>query len=380
MRDLVILFVHFLATLARLLGPGGVGSVVAESLLVKHQLLIVNRSRQRAPNLSASDRVLAGWLALWVRPSRLLRSAIVLKASTLLGFHRAMCRRKYSMLFSPNRRRKPGPKGPSAEFIHAVVEMKQRNPRWGCPRIAEQIALAFNVPTDKDVVRRILAHHYLPEPGSGGPSWLTLLGHMKDNLWSMDLFRCESATLRTHWVLVVMDQYTRRIIGFGVQAGAVDGVALCRMFNRAIRGQCRLPKYLSSDHDPLYTFHQWQANLRVLEVREIKSVPTFPCPIPSWKGSSVPFDANVWIIRCSGRVQIWKINCWISGPTTTTIAPITHGKGEHRICPRHNPSPIWVRFAGKLTVEVYTRHRWLPDFSKSRSCCDIQATVDKDSD
>ena len=280
MRDLVILFIHFLATLARLLGPGGVRSVVAESLLVKHQLLIVNRSRQRAPNLSASDRVLAGWLALWVRPSRLLRSAIVLKASSLLGFHQAMCRRKYRMLFSPNRRRKPGPKGPSAELIHAVVEIKQRNPRWGYPRIAEQIALAFNVPIDKDVVRRILAHHYLPEPGSGGPSWLTLLGHMKDSLWSMDLFRCESATLRTHWVLVVMDQYTRRIIGFGVHAGAVDGVALCRMFNRAIRGQRGLPKYLSSDHDPLYKFHQWQANLRVLEAREIKSVPYVPLSHP----------------------------------------------------------------------------------------------------
>ena len=157
MRDWVILFIHFLATLARVLGPGGVRSVVAESLLVKHQLLIVNRSRQRAPNLRASDRVLAGWLALWVRPSRLLRSAVVLKPSSLLGFHQALCRRKYRMLFSPNGRRKPGPKGPSAELIHGVVEMKQRNPRWGCLRIAEQIALAFNVPIDKDVVRRILA-------------------------------------------------------------------------------------------------------------------------------------------------------------------------------------------------------------------------------
>ena len=52
-------------------------------------------------------------------------------------------------------------------------------------------------------------------------SWLTFLGHMKDSLWSMDLFRCESATLRSHWVLVVMDQYTRRIIGFGVHAGTI---------------------------------------------------------------------------------------------------------------------------------------------------------------
>src|SRR5205807_2403142 len=126
-------FHHYAGSLART----GWGPFRSGGVMVKHQLLIVNRSRQRAPNLSASDRVLAGWLALWVRPSRLLRSAIVLKPSTLIGLHQTICKQKYRMLFSPNRRRKPGPKGPSAELINAVVEMKQRNPRWGCPRIAE---------------------------------------------------------------------------------------------------------------------------------------------------------------------------------------------------------------------------------------------------
>ena len=282
MSTLVILFIHFLATLARLLGPGGVRSIVAESLILKHQLLIVTRSRQRSPNLCMSDRILAGLMlmALLVRPTRLLRSAIVLKPSTLLALHKAMSKQKYRVLFSPNRRRKPGPKGPSAELIRAVVEMKQRNPSWGCPRIAQQIALAFHIQIDKDVVRRILGHHYRPGQPSGGPSWLTFLGHMKDSLWSMDLFRCESAALRTHWVLVVMDQYTRRIIGFGVHAGSVDGVALCRMFNRAVRGQRWMSKYLSSDNDPLYRFHQWQANLRVLELTEIKSIPYVPLSHP----------------------------------------------------------------------------------------------------
>jgi transposase InsO family protein len=76
-----------------------------------------------------------------------------------------------------------------------------------------------------------------------------------------------------------MDQFTRRIIGFGVHSGIVDAVALCRMFHRAIRGQS-LPKYLSSDHDPLYRFHQWQANLRVLGVTEIKTVPYVPFSHP----------------------------------------------------------------------------------------------------
>src|SRR2546430_5519860 len=62
--------------------------------------------------------------------------------------------------------------------------------------------------------------------------------------------RCESATLRTHWVLVIMDQYTRRIIGFGVHAGTVDGAALCRMFNRAIRGD-RKSTRLNSSHSQI---------------------------------------------------------------------------------------------------------------------------------
>jgi putative transposase len=205
-----------MATLARLLGPGGVRSIVAESLLLKHQLLIVNRSRQRSPNLSAWDRILAGWMALLVRPTRLLRSATVLKPSTLLALHKAMSKRKYRMLFSPDRRRKPGPKGPSAELIHAVVEMKRRNPNWGCPRIAQQIALAFNIQIDKDVVRRILAHHHWPGQPSGSPSWLAFLGHMKDSLWSMDLFRCQSGNVADplgpgrHGSMHAQDYWVRR--------------------------------------------------------------------------------------------------------------------------------------------------------------------------
>src|SRR5437588_5744512 len=259
MRDCLILFVHLIVTVARLAGPGGLRSVIAESVIVRHQLLILNRGRKRAPNLRAADRILAGLCTLFIRPARVLRSAIVLKPSTLLHLHSLLSKRKYRNLFSPKRQRRPGPKGPDKDLIDAVVAMKQRNPRWGCPRIAQQISLVFGVEIDKDVVRRVLSVHYRPESGSGGPSWLTFLGHAKDSLWICDLFRCESATLRTHWVLVVMDQFTRRVIGFGVHGGIVDGAALCRMFHRAIRGHSP-PNYLSSDPDPVYRFHRSQAN------------------------------------------------------------------------------------------------------------------------
>jgi hypothetical protein len=94
--------------------------------------------------------------------------------------------------------------------------MKRRNPRYGCSRIAQQINLAFGLDLDKHTVRRVIAVHYKPDPTSSSPSWLTTLGHAKDSLWSLDLLRAESITLKTHWIMVVMDQYTRRIVGFAV--------------------------------------------------------------------------------------------------------------------------------------------------------------------
>jgi putative transposase len=115
--------------------------------------------------------------------------------------------------------------------------MKRRNPKFGCVRIAQQIPNAFGIEIDKDVVRRVLAKYHRPEPLTNGPSWLTFIGHAKDSLWSVDLFRVESILLRSHWVMLVMDVFTRRIIGFGVAPASIDGVSLCRMFNHATTGQ-----------------------------------------------------------------------------------------------------------------------------------------------
>lgn len=225
------------------------------------------------------DRIIAGLCTLFINPGRLVRSAVVLRPSTLLAIHAALVKRKYRHLFSPKRRGKPGPKGPSLELIAAIVEAKTRNPSWGCRRIAQQLCFVFGLEIDKDVVRRVLAKHCRPDPSAYGPSWLTLLGHSKDSLWSIDLFRCESLILKSYWVLVVMDQFTRRIIGFGVNFGIVDGPSLCRMFNRAIGG-AGSPTYISSDHDPLFEFHRWKANLRILDVTEVKTVSYVPISHP----------------------------------------------------------------------------------------------------
>src|SRR5271167_4058849 len=84
---LFTLFGHLLVTLARLAIPGGLRSVAAESLAVKHQLLIMKRSQRRAPNLTSWDRLILGFCALLVSPKRLRKMAVIVKASTLLRLH-----------------------------------------------------------------------------------------------------------------------------------------------------------------------------------------------------------------------------------------------------------------------------------------------------
>src|SRR6516165_10103139 len=86
MRNLIILIVHLITTVLRVVRSGGVRAVVAESVLAKHQLLILNRSRRRAPKLRILDRIIAGFCSLWIQPGRLPRVAIAFKPSTFLGF------------------------------------------------------------------------------------------------------------------------------------------------------------------------------------------------------------------------------------------------------------------------------------------------------
>src|SRR5207344_1277022 len=98
----------------------------------------------------------------------------VLRPATLLAFHQALVGRKYRRLFSSTLcPQKPGPKGADQALVKAIVELKSRNPRFGCPRIARIMSQTFGVDIDKNVVYRVLAKHHRPAPGGTGPSWLS---------------------------------------------------------------------------------------------------------------------------------------------------------------------------------------------------------------
>jgi len=170
MKALALLVIHFLITLAQRVGPGGANAIIAESVLIKHQQLIARRSVVKTPRLTTSDRFLCGFLVQFMHPSRIRKAAVVIEPGTLTKFRRALLSRNYHRLFSSRKNAKPGPKGPSDDLVRVIVELKRHNPRFGYPTTTQQINKAFGVKIDKDVVRRVLATHYRPEPYGGGPS------------------------------------------------------------------------------------------------------------------------------------------------------------------------------------------------------------------
>jgi hypothetical protein len=143
-----------------------------------------------------------------------------------------LVRRKYRLLFSSRPcPKKPGPKGPDEGVIRAIVELKSRNPRFGCPRIARIISQTFGIDIEKNVVDRVLAKHYRPVPGGTGPSWLSFIGHTTDSLWSVDLFRCELIVLRGYWVLVVMISSRAVSLASASTAAPSYGVGLAGLYH-----------------------------------------------------------------------------------------------------------------------------------------------------
>ena len=333
MRSFIEIVTQLLFTLLKLCKPGGVKALVAENIALRQQLITLSRKRNKSPKLNTQDRWLFGILASCITRSRLHKIAIAIKPTTILKFHKALVQRKYKRLYLNGGNKKLGRHGPSQELIDLVIEMKQRNPNYGYRRIAMQIYQSLGVTISCFAVGRILRKHHslFPSGNNNGPFWLTFIGNMSDTLWSrdagpVDFLKCESITMKTHTVMAVIDQYSRRIIGFAVHVGDPSGIDICCMFNSIISEQTQLPKYLSSDNDPLFKFHRWQANLRILDIGEIKSVPYMPESHPFierlfrsvrnelldqtlfWNGNDLQTKLNKYKVYYNNTRGHWSLN------------------------------------------------------------------------
>ncbi|MBF0443872.1 MAG: hypothetical protein HQK54_18330, partial [Oligoflexales bacterium] len=240
-----------------------------ENLVLRQQLIVSSRKHRKAPPLKLIERILFAISLFFIPFKRLTRVAVIVSPDTILKFHKALIKKKYQILFGSKGAKKPGRKGFDKDIVNLVIEIKAKNPTYGCPRISMLVSNITGISISEQTVRRILRKYYKPAPGNG-PSWLSFIGNQIDSLWSVDIFRTESINLKTYWIMAVMDQYSRRIIGFSVQKVECTGASVCHMFNEILSKSKVIPKRISTDNDPLFEFYRWKANLRILDIEEIK--------------------------------------------------------------------------------------------------------------
>lgn len=65
MKSVAFLLIQPLVLIAKSLRSNGITAVIAENLLLKLRLIVLGRSRQKAPNLITSERFVPGTLSLF---------------------------------------------------------------------------------------------------------------------------------------------------------------------------------------------------------------------------------------------------------------------------------------------------------------------------
>ena len=149
--------------------PSGYKKLASENQALRQQLIVVSRKHPRSPPLKTIDRVLFAFAAFFIPKKRLAKLAIIVKPATILKLHRSLVNKKYQLLFGNKSRKKPVPKGFTKDIIRLVLDIKKKNPTYGCPKIAMLITNITGISISEHTVRRI-SRKYLKSDPPDGPS------------------------------------------------------------------------------------------------------------------------------------------------------------------------------------------------------------------
>ena len=162
MEAILTIFVSVLRSVLILLKPGGHKRLVSENLILRQQLIVVSRKHSRSPPLRPIDRIVFAISSCFIPFKKLSIIAVIIKPAPILRCHRSLVNKKYQILFGSTGAVKRGRKGFDIEVINLVLEIKDKNPRYGCPRIAMLVSNVTGIS-----IRRILRKHFKPGPGDG---------------------------------------------------------------------------------------------------------------------------------------------------------------------------------------------------------------------
>ena len=235
---------------------------------------MLRRGRRRAPRLTLSDRLLCGFRALFLSSWNVSqRFAIALRSSTPLPIPSALVPRTFAGCSPPRCAREAGTEkaGRGTDPGHRRAQVAQSPVRLSTR--ARTISQTFASMLTRMFVYRVLTKHYRPAP-AGFPPRLSSIGHAPDSLWSVDLFRCESIVLgvtcaRGHGPVHATPRRHRR----AWRRAPTGAAGVPDAQRRGFTGKACL-RHIPRRHSMFRCSRLWwMANLRILEIDEIKTGP-----------------------------------------------------------------------------------------------------------
>ncbi len=218
----------------------------AEILVLRQQLAVLRRQVAR-PQFSWSDRALVAILARLVPRKRW--ASFLVAPETILRWHRALVRRRWSY---PHRAGRPSLPGDTVELI---MRLARENPRWGYLRIVGELQ-KLGVGVSKGSVASILRHHGLgPAPRGVGPTWSEFLRVQASGILATDFFTVDTVLLRRYYVLFVIEIERRVVHLLGVTANPNGPwvAQVARSFAAELDEVGRRVRFLVRDRDTKFT-------------------------------------------------------------------------------------------------------------------------------
>ena len=230
-----------------------------EIILLRQQLRIVERKQDRGPQIPRWQKVPLAALAVRLKKrasngqAALTESVRLFKPNTVLGWHRAMVRRKWTY----QQPRKPGRPPIDAELERWIVHVAQNNPDLGYKKLAgEMRKLGFEV--SKTTVSTVLQRHGIlpaPERRRQGSSWRSFLNHYREQLLACDFFTVETLALQTLYCLFFIEHNTRQVYFAGCTPHPNQNwvTQQARQMTWELEERDTSIKYLIRDHDTKFT-------------------------------------------------------------------------------------------------------------------------------
>jgi hypothetical protein len=219
-------------------------------LALRQQVLILQRQLGKRATLRRPEKLALLLACAGMAKRQLVDALMIVKPETLVRWHREIVRRRWTFRSPPRPGRPPVP----AEAEQLVVRIAQENPRFGYTKIAGELRKLGFVGFGRATVGRILrAHGLAPAPNrERSLGWKAFLGHYQQFIWACDFFTVTTATLRTYYVLVVLEVATRKLQFWNVSASP-DGRWVAQQFRNLAVVHEETPRFLIRDRDDKFT-------------------------------------------------------------------------------------------------------------------------------